>query len=263
VTTTGRPAESSTPRSTAIVHIGTHRTGTTSFQDWAHRSRDELAARAQIYYYDGLFGLSHYELPILCMRRNRSMPMRTVVPDWCLDEWQTDVRAHIRQQVRAPMRTLLCSAEGLSYLRHQDEIERLVELLEPRLVSVVVVLRNPRDFLASYTAMLARQGFSPSRYHESFSYVQDDTWLVRYDELVGAYRNVIGADRVHVVPYDDHVGRDGSIIPAVLGACGADIERLPAWDRPWKNRSQVPASGMSRRQRLVRRTRKALRRLRR
>jgi hypothetical protein len=96
---------------------------------------------------------------MLCLRANRSMPMRARFPDWCLDEWQRTARAHIRDQVARPSRTLLASAEGLSYIRHRDGLERLIELLSPRRIAVVVALREPSSFLRSYRRALAAAGF--------------------------------------------------------------------------------------------------------
>jgi hypothetical protein len=214
----------------AIVHIGTHRTGTTSFQRWAFTNRDELARGTGLEYYNGLFGPNHYEIPMLCLRANRSMPMRAITPDWCLDEWQQRAAAHIREDASRGPRPLLISAEGMSYVRHPDEVARLVDLLHPRRVSVVGVLRERASFLRSYGRALADAGFPPSPYRESFAYVEEDSWLVNYDALLGVYREVLGTDRVAAVGYERAIECHGSIIPAILAACGFHESQLPPWN---------------------------------
>jgi hypothetical protein len=221
----------------AIVHVGTHKTGTTSFQAWARRYRTELAARTAIHYYDGRFSRNHYELALLCLRRGL-IPVSGMEAAWCLGEGQADVRAHIRRQVERPVQSLLCSTENLSYVREPDEVDRLVELLRPREVSVVVVLRDPAEFLRSVRAELGRHGLQPSADPDSITYVEPDSWLLRYDDLLGAYRAVLGPERVTAISYEESVQRDGSIIPAILRACGADTAGLPSWEGLWQHRSR-------------------------
>ena len=230
----------------AIVHIGTHRTGTTSLQRWAFTNRQELARTAGLEYYNGLFGPNHYEIPMLCLRANRSMPMRAISPDWCLDEWQQAATAHVRENASRSRRPLLISAEGMSYVRHHDEVARLVALLHPRRVSVVGVLRERASFLGSYAQALADAGFAPSPYRESFAYVKEDSWLLDYDALLSAYREVLGADRVATVVYERAVECHGSIIPGGLAACGFHDSQLPPWEGFRYNATRAPRRWFSR-----------------
>lgn len=218
----------------AILHIGTHRTGTTSFQRWASTHRHELSHATGLDY-DGVLGPNHAEIPMLCLRTNRSMRMRARLPDWCLDEWQRKARAHIRDQCARPSRALLASAEGLSYIRHRDEVERLVELLSPRRIALVVALRERSSFLRSYRQALAKAGFPASPHRESFAYVADDSWLVDYGALLRVYRGALGAERVVAIDYERALQRDGSIIPGILDACGADRSKAPSWNGYWCN----------------------------
>jgi hypothetical protein len=214
----------------AFVHIGTHKTGTTSLQRWASENRTELASATGLTYYDGLFGPNHYELAMLCMRTNRNMPMRVRRVDWCLDEWHQEAETHVRSQVARDADSLLISAEALSYLRYSDEVERLAGLLRPRELVAIAVLREPESFLRSYREMMLELGFPPSRHRTSFAYVADDSWLVDYDALLDAYRAVLGADRVIALGYETAMQRHGSIIPAILEATGFDPAGIPAWE---------------------------------
>jgi hypothetical protein len=218
----------------AVLHIGTHKTGTTSFQAWAAEAREALRARG-VRYFKGMYGKNHFDLAFLALRRNRNMPMRSKHPDWCLDEWQAEARAHLQEQSSGAERTLLCSAEALSYVRFADEVETLVELFAPRQVQVVVAFREPDVFLQSYKEDLAVQGFRPSRYPESFAYVKPDTWLLRYDDLLDAYRSVLGEEHVASIRYEEAVERDGSIIPALLDAAAIDRTGLPEVAGHWEN----------------------------
>ena len=219
----------------ALVHIGTHKTGTTSFQRWAEANREELLVRTKMLYFEGRFGENHLELALACIRRDRSMPSMREHPEWCLEDWQEDTRHNVSVQSFRWTGDLLLSAEGMSYVRHGDEVETLVRLLRPRAVSVVAVLRDPASFLESYRQELLDQGFELSRDPQSFAYVEEDSWLARYDELIAAYAGVLGPEHVHTVGYEESLDRYGSTIPAILEQWGADPQRLPRWDDVQEN----------------------------
>jgi hypothetical protein len=201
--------------------------------------------------------------------------------DWCLDEWQRDVRAHIQAQVARPEETLLISAESLCRLRHVDEVERLRDLLSPREMSVVVVLRDPVTLGPSWEAETEKAGFPPSPYPQSFAYRGPAPWVFDFDAMLEPFRSVLGADRVHSTAYERSLERFESVIPAILepfrSVLGADrvhstgyerslerfesvipailepfgypAESLPSWSGAWKNVSAAavapPGSGPS------------------
>jgi hypothetical protein len=195
---------------------------------WAEAQRAELRAATGLRYYRGVFGSSHYEFPLLCMRADRNSAMRAREHDWMLPSFRARLRAQIVDELNEPGDVLI-SAEGLSYLRHDDEVRELRELLAPRVVKFVVVLRNRQDFLRSYREEMAREGFPPSTYEESFAYTNDSTWLTDYPALLRAFSNPT------VVNYEDALDRYGSIIPALLEACVGTIPPLRSWQGIWEN----------------------------
>lgn len=215
----------------AVVHIGTHKTGTTSFQVWAERNRAYLEEHLGLKYYRGLFESNHYELPLLCIDRSRSMSMRAKIPDWCLDAWQARVREHVAGEVEQDARRLLISCEDFSYARTADEVEALRDLLAPRELSVIVTLREPKAFLRSYANELRTQGFALSSIQGSFAYVEQDSWLVDYDRMLSMYQSVLGTDHVYVINYEAAMQGDGSTIPSVMAGCGVRAAELPDWEQ--------------------------------
>jgi len=246
--------------SVAFVHIGTHKTGTTSFQRWASQNCAELARATGLAYYEGLFGPSHYEIPMLCMRADRDMPQRVWRPRWWRPGWRRKAERHIRDQVARDVHSLLISAEALSYMRHPDEVARLIALLKPRQITAIAVLRKPSSFLRSYREAMLEQGFPPSSDRQSFAYVADDSWLVDYDALLGVYRQKLGADHVVALDYERELQRYGSIIPAILEAMGFDHARAPGWEDFRTNVSGWALLNRLRRSALLKRLRRPLRR---
>jgi hypothetical protein len=159
------------------------------------------------------------------------MPARSYLQDWMLPSFKADLRTYIADELKEPG-DVLVSSEGLSYLRHDDEVQALLELLEPRAVEFVVVLRDPKDFLRSYRAELAKQGFPPSTYEESFAFTDDSTWLTDYRALLKTFNDP------KVISYEDAIGRYGSVIPALMETCVRPVSRLPSWEGLWANKTQ-------------------------
>jgi hypothetical protein len=214
--------------SRAVVHIGLHKTGSTSFQMWADTNREALQAASGLRYYRGRHGSNHLELANVVMRLDRNMPYRAKHADWNLPSFQSELRSHIAEQL-AGDDDVLISSEALGLLRHEEEVEGLIELLAPRSVEFVVVLREPSAYLASYRREIARKGHGRSTHPESFAYTEDDSWLVDYDRRLEVFPEPA------VLHYEALVAEWGSVIPAIMEAVGVDPGSLPDWRGVWAN----------------------------
>lgn len=225
---------------TVVLHIGTHKTGSTSLQQFLRDDPGGLLTDAGIAYPEGLvLAASHSEIPLLIMRPSFMWPARIRLPETRSRRWLAAAERHVRDMVAAHRRagdTLVLSHEDLSYVREDEELERLGSLLADASVRVVVYLREPSGFLASYRQQLEATGFALSDDPASFAYVAPDSWLVDHGSLVGAYQRHFGAAAVRVLPYDELVAADGSVIPAFTDLLGLPRARLPVLDRYRLNR---------------------------
>ena len=221
--------------SRAIVHIGTHKTGSTSLQYWLASHAEELDRAHGLGVYRPIYPNGR-ELALWCANADRSIPTIREIPEWRSDAWRTWAHDHIRNEVQRPDGTLLLSNETLSLLRTVDEVDRLRDILAPRRVEIILVTRRPADFLRSWREQLTRDGFSESSDPNSFAYLDADSWLVDYDAILGSYRQVFGDDRVHHVDYDAALSRDSNIIPAVMEHVVDDVSLLPEWRDVRRNR---------------------------
>jgi hypothetical protein len=229
--------------SRVVLHVGTHRTGTTSLQHFLHTQAELLASVGAAYPPGFLFPSVHSELPLLAARAEWLWPARIRLPETRRPAWLAAAAAHVREQLRAPIQPVLVySHEDLSYLRTDDELERLRDLLAVPSVDVVVCLREPGAFLRSYRDQLTALGFELSDDRDSFAYVGEDSWLVDYEALLGGYRRWFGADRVHVIDFDADAdtGAEGSIIPAFGDLLGIPRASLPPLDTYFLNRAGRP-----------------------
>jgi hypothetical protein len=212
----------------ALLHIGLHKTGTTAFQQWASHNADTLRSANGIRFYEGMFGSTHYELGLLTIGPGRTMTGMVLQPQWPLTEWQENATRHVRAQAAPDDTTLLVSSECLSLLRDEREVRRVQELLAPRQLRVAVCLRSPESWLESYRQQHVRNHYL-SEFRSSHAYVEPDTWLTDWDQMLRVWRNVLGDENVVTCDYDDSVARYGSSIPAVLTALGLDPDEMPPW----------------------------------
>lgn len=225
-----------------MLHVGTHKTGTSSLQQFLRDENAGLLAAAGASYPPGfVLPASHSELPLLAIRPERTWPARIRLPETQRAAWLAVADEHVRRQIRAaPHELLVYSHEDLSYLRFDDELERLRDLLAGPTVQVVVFLRDRAAFLRSYRDQLDATGFSPSADRSSFAYVETDSWLVDYDTLLAGYRHWFGEGNVEVLDYDETVQRDGSVIPAFAELLGISRSSLPHLDGYFLNRTGMP-----------------------
>lgn len=203
-----------------VLHIGTHKTGTTSIQHYLGIEEPALEAAGAAVFRDSSGRVLNKEIFHACVspsRRRLVTPRkakRRGLPLLLLFKWR--LRQFMR---RNPGRRIVISCEMLSYLREPAEMRRL-RLAFPRgaKVRVVVCLREKQAFLRSYTAQITKQRFQPSADPRSFAYVEPDSWLLDYDGLLAAFRRL--TDDVVVIDYDEAMRAHGNIIPAFCEAAG-------------------------------------------
>ena len=119
---------------------------------------------------------------------------------------------------------LIFTTEGLSLLRHRDELVKLKEILDCDCneIKFILFLRDKKDYLKSYTKQLYKTpGRKKSQNYWSALYIEEDTWLTEYDDdLISAYNGVFGDGSVVVIDYDKEMGKHGNIIYSFASVAG-------------------------------------------
>ena len=123
------------------------------------------------------------------------------------------------------------SAESLSYLRFDDEVERLMALFDDAELEVVMYTRNPTEFLRSFTFMMNVLGMEASSDPESTLYVDADSWLVDYKARIDLWERHLRPASMSVFDYDAVMAADGSVIPVFAKVLGIEREMLSNLDR--------------------------------
>lgn len=235
---------------TASVHVGLHKTGTTAFQEALDLAAGELLdLDVQVMQY---FGPLYRDTPVsqafdlanAVVRLDIDAYFRLRAPESLLASVLEESERSVRAYAAGESQHLVASMESLSLISSTAEVERLVELLAPRKVTVVLVLRDQDAFLKSLRLQVERLGLpTASEFPDSCLYLEDDTWLADFERMMATFVAVLGEDGVAVLDYDDSVARDGSIVPALWRASG--LPEVPSqvsiFGRDWVNLTPTTA----------------------
>jgi len=205
-----------------VLHIGTHKTGTTSFQNWLERNADALAAeRFHVYPYEGALKIS-----AACIRDEcADIPPLYGNPDW--QQRRAALHAECKAEVaafldRRPQGTTVISCEHLSFFRTERETSRLRSLFpETADVSVILVLRDKDAFLRSYRNQVIKISASRLSYDKASPYYcRRDTWLTDFESIRTCFEKEFGD--IAIVEYNS-----SDIIARLADAVGMQLKAEP------------------------------------
>ena len=145
-----------------IIHIGQHKTGTTSIQHYLKSKQLELAKEG-LYVPDGLVGFenpSHFILNVYALNQNRSSSTKdkllaTRGPGYIAGLRQNlrdDIAKHYQNAKTQGCKDVIWTNEGLYLLRREEEYERLLELFVEFSSEVVCIccFRDVESYKFSY-----------------------------------------------------------------------------------------------------------------
>jgi hypothetical protein len=177
----------------SLIHIGQHKTGTTSIQSYLKNNRHELAAQG-LYVPDSLIGFensSHFILNVYSLAENRfsSMKERLLAargPGFfgeLRQNLETDIARHYQQAAAQGCKDIIWTNEGLFLLNSVEEYRRLYHLFDRFSSAVVCVccFRDVPSFRASYIEQHRKTGLLPSDDRDSCRYLEPDSWLFDYE----------------------------------------------------------------------------------
>lgn len=231
---------------TAILHIGTEKTGTTTIQAFLAANRERLVQRGFAY------PRSSGE------HDSRLLTMYAMRPERCEDlhihaslttpATRQDMAARLEHQLAAELaalpdtvRTVVFSSEHChSRLHHPDELERLRDLLLchiGRARILVYLRRQDRLAVSLYSTAMQCGETRPKILPE----VGDGDSYYHYDVLLDRWARAFGPENVQPRLFcaSELVGKD--VVADFCAACGlGDLDGLER--PPWRNQSLQPAA---------------------
>lgn len=190
------------PRGARVLHIGPHKTGTTSLQRAFHAERE--AVYAQGLHYAGAASQPIDEVLALLARENEKLPSDAPPHD---RPWRRLVSEVRRQRDR----TVLVSSEFFADAR-ESAMRAAVRELGGDDPYVLITLRPLVRILPSQWQQYVQNGLKTGygRWLKAMLRDADSTtltpsfwWRHRHDELVARWSGIVGADRVVVVVLDE------------------------------------------------------------
>lgn len=203
-----------------FIHIGTHKTGTTSIQNFLklqrlYLERNGFALCCSLRGKPNFKDLFH---ATVMPSRRADMVLRKPGISRYLMKWR--LRTHISRFMKLNSNlSILASTELLSFLRSPQEIMRLKELFpQGTTFTVVLCLRQKENFLASLKRQLDAQKIPHGSRQGMSNYVEMDSWLMDYDSLKIAYKTL--TDDIRIIDYEIATQNGQNIIAAFCKAIG-------------------------------------------
>lgn len=176
---------------TIYIHIGTHKTGTTSIQNFLFKNRKKLIDRGFLYPLSGIpkrknsFGHSHLVTVIL-----ENTEADTYNPN--AGGWQELLaEANSLQE-----KNIVISSENFCISKFNlEQIYKIKNYLSQYTVKIIIYLRRQDDYLISKYCQLIRAG----KYSQNFKqYIIDEKWIGDYYQLLKPWKEVFGIKNIIV-----------------------------------------------------------------
>jgi hypothetical protein len=210
-----------------IIHTGTHKTGSTSIQQFLLNNREYLQANG-LAFLSAPDGKPNFKtlFHASCAPGRRGL-MRLKQPGIVRRAFLASrLRRYLASAAQASNGlTLIVSSELLSLLREPGEMDTLRSLFPLGApLTVMVCLRDKDSYLASMKRQLAAQKIAPSLKQGHSNYVETDSWLVDYEALLAAFHRL--TSDVRIVDYSAAVSSGENVILPFLRAVG--VKQPPA-----------------------------------
>ncbi len=176
-----------------IIHIGQHKTGTTSIQKFLQDNRISLM-RKGLYVPSNIAGYdhpSHFILNIYSLADNRYSPMKEKIIKNKGEEYLSNLEEKLKNDIESiyeeasqqKCNSVLWSNEGLYLLNSVKDYEKLNNLFSKFSSSVEIVccFREVESYRQSYMQQLTKNKGTLSDNPDSYRYLEADSWLFDYN----------------------------------------------------------------------------------
>lgn len=175
-----------------IIHIGQHKTGTTSIQKFLQENREALS-EGGLYVPTDIAGIddpSHFLLNIYSLAEGRFSPKKEKILsrqgrgylDNLKDQLKKDIPGIYKDAQRNDCEAVIWSNEGLYLLNSVVEYKKLISLFSEysEEIEVVCCFRDVESYRDSYKSQLKQMGLVFSSDPDSYRYIERDSWLFNY-----------------------------------------------------------------------------------
>jgi hypothetical protein len=197
-----------------IIHIGQHKTGTTSIQHFLQDNRKDLANHG-LYVPSKIAGYSdpsHFILNVYALAEGRLSSKKEEIIESKGTEYLSELEIELKRDIENIYKEALqkkCdrviwSNEGLYLLNTATEYKRLINLFSEYSTEIEVIccFRDVKSYRESYMKQLAKQNISFSDNPDSYRYLNPDSWLFDYKKKKNLLTEVF--DKCTYFSYDSN-----------------------------------------------------------
>lgn len=208
-----------------FLHIGTHKTGSTSIQRFLARADDVLEDQGILYPKTGRPDTNWSN------QYGQHELYWSLVGKHGIEGDQ--VWHELRREIDAfSGKTVVLSVEGFEYIGTRD-IQRTLKYLQPHSVRVIVYLRPPLHLLKSAYTQRVKMGTYSGPFNR---FVEEQTPRCNYLELVHRWRQFDDVESIDIRLFDK-VKRDPGLEASFADAAGVDFEQVQSFVRSPTNTS--------------------------
>lgn len=219
---------------TIYLHIGSPKTGTTSFQNFCAARREQLLGSG-ILYPLALGKIAHTGAPLYAADFSDGFSakrLKVLTSESALEKYRETIRKNLYDEVtRSGSPHLLVSSEHLYVsVVEEREIARLRDLFLPlqQDLKILVYLRRRDDFALSLYAEAVRMGYAGSL--DEYMRHQRTVRMLDYSTILRRWANVFGKPNVVLRTYDRDNLYAGDVISDILNQIGAPTDLAKAKD---------------------------------
>lgn len=172
-------------KKTVFIHMGLHKTGSSAIQFSLVKFRSKLESSNFNLYRGGFPNGNHYEVSYVTLRQELDWPMKHVFRR-SVNEVRSIIKSNIEQFAHVTNENLIISAESLSFIRTQNEINSLCDLFPEHWDLIpIIFLRDKSDWIKSYRKQFLKNADSSiTQNPDSYLYLEKDSWVIDHQKLV-------------------------------------------------------------------------------
>lgn len=193
-----------------VLHIGTHKTATTSTQHVLARSPEALARAGILYPQAGRIHMAHFKLS-WTLKEPKGRDLRwEEVPEW---------QALVEEVEASDAHTAIVSTEEFSLSHHPRRFASLAERFD---VEILCFLRSQDAFFQSFYNQFVKD-FQTRESRTITRYLAEEPLpYLNYRNLLEKWGDVFGFDKVHALDFDASAQRE-SVLADLFGALGLPL----------------------------------------
>jgi len=203
-----------------IIHIGSHKTGSTSIQSALFMHREALVESG--------FSLFNHNLDGRQLQKGNTNCWTRFKPG---SNVECEIRDGLAQELRALAGNVIISAEHFSWVFDETELQRFHDQLKDdfdEFTVIAYVRRQDKQAVSHYQQGMRFNAFAASRYYDgNFRalpvYREHFQLYLNYFQKLSMWGNVFGDANMIVRVFDKEFLRDGDIVADFFSAIGLDI----------------------------------------